>query len=111
MLEPIGYIGYVSDLYVYDFIGLVSHEITERRVNEGFSDRWFARFLKDHRPGYVMLRVDELRMNQFIYGGYGDELFTPFERAWFDSAYQSVLRTEVGPRKDWFEILKNVSAP
>jgi len=110
MLEPIGYIGYVSGLYVHDFIGLVSHEITERRLDGGFSDRWFARYLKDYRPTYVMLRVEELRMNDFIYGGYGDGIFTPDERAWFDAEYQSVLRTDVGPSKDWFEIFRLVSA-
>jgi hypothetical protein len=106
MLEPIGLIGYRSGLYVHDFIGLISPRVTEARMREGKSNRWFVKYILSHNPTYVMLRVQELRSNEFLVGGYGDSIFAREERKWFESSYDSVFRTTTGPTVDQFVLFK-----
>lgn len=110
MLEPIGLIGYRSGLYVHDFIGLVSTQVTDARIRAGGSNRWFMKYLSEHHPTYVMLRVDELRMNEFYVGGYGDSIFAGQERTWFQSRFDSVFQTASGPAVDRFILFKSRSA-
>jgi hypothetical protein len=111
MLEPIGLIGYRSELYVHDFIGLISPRVTEARILGGKSNRWFVKYIAAHNPTYVMLRVDELRTNEFLVGGYGDSIFTHLEQTWFESSYDSVFRTAIGPAVDQFVLFRKRPPP
>lgn len=87
MLESIGYIGFVTDMYIYDFIGLISPEVTRARAESGLSNRWFAKFLQAMKPTFVVLRKGEVASNEFLFGGYGDRIFAPEEQNWFASNY------------------------
>jgi hypothetical protein len=107
MLEPIGLIGYVSNLYVYDFVGLVSPAVTNARRESGYSDRWYVRYLQLHSPTYVLLRVFELEENQFGYGsGYGDGIFKGTEREWFEQHYASVFVSSRAQQQNAFVVFK-----
>ena len=105
-LEPIGLIGYLSKLYVHDYIGLVSPAVVVARKAGMNSNRWFVRYLKDRLPTYVILRSEEIRNNEFAYGGYGDGLFTSEEKDWFDKEYQRVIQTSRGPEIDRLVVYK-----
>jgi len=90
MLEPIGIIGYRSQLYIHDFIGLVSPDVTRARESSGRADLWYAEYLRRERPEYVILRGCELQSNRFLYGGYGGSVFDREAKIWFDTAYVRV---------------------
>jgi hypothetical protein len=108
-LEPIGLIGYVSNFYIHDFIGLVSPRVSEARRQSLYSDRWFTAYLKQHVPTYVVLRAHEFYANQFGFGGgYGDGIFTNAEREWFTSNYREVFESSHGPERERFVIFRFV---
>jgi hypothetical protein len=92
LLEPIGAIGYLSGLYVHDFIGLVSPGITEARKAHHFSNRWFFDFISRVGPTFVVLRNEEIGRNEFMFGGYGDSVFTAEEKSLFWKEYRQVYR-------------------
>lgn len=107
MLEPIGLIGYVSNLYIHDFVGLVSPAVTNARRESGYSDRWYVRYLRVHSPTYVLLRVFELQENEFGYGsGYGDGIFKGTEREWFEQHYVSVFLSSRVEQQNAFVLFK-----
>lgn len=113
-LEPIGLIGYVSNLYIYDFIGVVSPGVTEARKSSPHSNRWFAEYIRLHKPSYVVFRAQEFRTNMFGFGGdYGDGIFTDAGRAWFEMAYRRVFESTSGPERERLEMFERVhdSAP
>jgi hypothetical protein len=87
MLEPIGEIGWVSNLYVHDEVGLVSPRILEYRRRFEGSDAWFLQYVKDVRPTYIVLQSREIRDN-LLFMGHGDGIFrNDAERQWFFSHY------------------------
>jgi hypothetical protein len=96
MLEPIGLIGYLSHLYVHDFIGLVSPQVTRARTAAHSSNRWYTRYLRESMPAYVVLREREMNENAFMYGDYGDKIFLPQEAKWFADTYTPVLHSTRG---------------
>jgi len=100
MLEPIGLIGYLSNLYVHDFIGLVSPRVTEGRKATPSSNRWFTRYLKEREPTFIVLRAREIGRNEFLYGGYGDSVFLPAEKEWFALAYGLTFQTTDGESEE-----------
>jgi arabinofuranosyltransferase len=108
MLEPIGLIGYVSGLYVHDFVGLVTPAVVLARESAPGSDRWFMRYVVDHRPAYVVLRDEELRRNEFLFAGYGDGIFRGMEKAWFEQYYAEVFAVREGPPKDQLIVFKRL---
>jgi len=100
ILEPIGLVGFLSGMRIHDFIGLVTPGVTDARSSSGLSNRWFARYLHEAEPTFIVLRDLEVQRNEFLYGGYGDKVFTPEERKWFDSNYRETFRTTTGPDVD-----------
>jgi hypothetical protein len=92
LLEPIGAIGYISGLYVHDFIGLVSPDVTEARKTHQFSNRWYFDYIEKEKPTFVVLRNVELEKNEFMFGGYNDMIFTGDEQPVFEREYRKVYR-------------------
>jgi hypothetical protein len=87
MLEPIGYIGFFSDRYVYDLGGLVSPSIT--RLRQEFPRDWYTRAIFSFSPDYLVLRDFEIPQNVAFLGG--QRLFeTDQQRADFFSRYQEI---------------------
>lgn len=107
MLEPIGLIGFSTNLYVHDFIGLVSPQITEARKASGCSDSWYMEYVRARRPTYVILRTDELLNNTFTTGGYEGPIFCGGDSAWFSANYEAAFESAVGPRVDWLVVLRS----
>jgi hypothetical protein len=60
-LEPIGHIGYVSQLRIIDEVGLVAPEVRRRRA-EG--DGWYADVVREKRPDFLVFRADFLQQNK-----------------------------------------------
>lgn len=90
LLEPIGYVGWESNLYIDDYIGLVSPQIIEYRKRTPLSDRWYMEYLKDRTPDYVVQRNWEFPRNQ-LFHGHADGMFTePENRKWFIDHYMLV---------------------
>jgi hypothetical protein len=90
LLEPIGYVGWQSRLYIDDYVGLVSPIVISYRRRYPESDAWFMEFLRERRPDYVVLRNYEIPRNALCQG-YGDGLFrTPAEREWFHAHYLQI---------------------
>jgi hypothetical protein len=87
MLEPIGLLGYASNMYIYDFVGLVSPIVTRARKESGLHDTWYQSFLRKTRPEFIVLRKEEIDTNRFLFGGYGEMIFDWPSRQWFDSTY------------------------
>lgn len=95
-LEPIGLIGFTSNLYVHDFIGLVSPQVTIARTAAQFSNRWYSEYLRTSMPTYIVLREREVKEGEFMYGGYRDGIFSPTEAEWFTDKYQLVFTSTQG---------------
>jgi hypothetical protein len=90
LLEPIGYVGWESGLYVDDYIGLVSSRIVAYRQRFAGADSWFMQFVKDTQPDYIVFRNWEVPSNR-LFHGYGDGLFqSEFDREWFELVYKPV---------------------
>jgi hypothetical protein len=88
MLEPIGEIGWASNLYVHDEVGLVSPRILEYRERFNGSDAWFLHYIKDVRPTYIVLQSQEIPDN-ILFLGHGDGIFeNDHERQWFFTHYR-----------------------
>lgn len=109
LLEPIGYIGYNSGLYEYDFIGLVSPEVTFLRQMTPGSNRWFVQLLKHRNPTYVVLRSKEFIGNEFLYAGCQDSVFQAQERTWFAQQYTQVLDTGGLTDKEHLLLFRRIS--
>lgn len=57
-MEPLGYIGYFSQLKTYDFPGMSSREMIQTRQQVGLD--WFA-LIEYLQPNWLVLRPDEAR--------------------------------------------------
>jgi hypothetical protein len=66
MLEPIGYIGFYSNRYVYDLAGLVSPSMTDLRKR--YPEDWYFRAIVSYRPDYLVLRDFEVEKNVCFIG-------------------------------------------
>lgn len=67
MLEPIGYIGFFSDRYVYDLGGLVSPSMIDLRRR--YPADWYTRAIFSLSPDYLILRKFEIERNVCFVGG------------------------------------------
>jgi hypothetical protein len=95
--EAIGYIGYYSERYIWDSVGLVSPQLTDFRKR--FPDnRWFYESLKALRPDYVVLRTYERKENTLF--PEGGPLLSGDAMAWFDAAYR-LEREFTAPNASW----------
>lgn len=90
MLEPIGYIGWHSGLYVHDIVGLVSPRVTGYRLRTPGSDHWFQAYVRDHEPSYIILQRSELPANALFLGHGGAVFVSPEEREWFVAHYRLI---------------------
>jgi hypothetical protein len=106
LLEPIGLIGYLSGLYVYDYTGLVTPKITEMRRSYSYCNRWFIDFVKQNRPIYVVLRSTELEKNEFIHAGYSDGIFTVDEKSWFERSYGKIFESNSSGKEHQLEMFR-----
>ena len=89
-LEPIGYVGWASHLYIHDQVGLVSPRVLEYRRRFEGSDAWFLKYVTDMMPTYVVLQSQEIS-NNLLFLGNGDGIFRgDLERGWFLSHYSEV---------------------
>jgi hypothetical protein len=87
MLEPIGYIGFFSDRYVYDLGGLVSPSLT--RLRQEFPRDWYTRAIFSFSPDYLVLRDFEISQNVAYVGK--QRLFeSDQQRGKFFSRYQEI---------------------
>jgi hypothetical protein len=107
LLEPIGLIGYLSNLYVHDFIGLISPQVTQARKVVPSSNRWYFQYIRQWLPTFIVLREREVHENEFMYGGYGDAIFLPTEKKWFDDEYALVFQTAHGSATERLLIYAN----
>jgi hypothetical protein len=90
-LEPIGYVGWESKLYIDDYIGLVSPSVVSYRRRHLGSDTWFMEYVRDKRPDYLVFRNWEIPRNA-LFHGHGDGLFqNDQERKWFYSNYVEMI--------------------
>jgi hypothetical protein len=91
MLEPIGLVGYMTGLYVHDYVGLVSADVTQRRRIR--SNRWFTVYLKEKAPTFLVLRDEEFTSNQLLHAEYGDGFLDGPDTAWFNDTYERMFVT------------------
>jgi len=90
LIEPIGYVGWESNLYIDDYIGLVSPQVVDYRKHSFLSDRWYMAYIKDRTPDYIVQRNWEHTRNM-LFHGYGEGMFIePDDREWFDKHYLPV---------------------
>lgn len=100
LLEPVGYIGWVSRLYVHDAVGLVSPRVIDYRNRFRGSDAWYAAYIHDMKPSFVLLQNREFDRNT-LFLGHGDGMFrAPESMGWFTSQYR---RVEFPPGSEWQE--------
>jgi hypothetical protein len=60
-LEPLGYIGYFSQLKMYDYPGLSSPEVIAARKKLGSENRNYAKLISELKPNWLVLRPYEIR--------------------------------------------------
>jgi hypothetical protein len=91
--EAIGFIGYYSNRYVWDSVGLVSPRIIEfRRASP--DNAWFAKSIKELRPDYIVLRTYEVEENLLF--PFGGPLMSAGDHAWFQATYDPVREFKAG---------------
>ncbi len=90
MLEPTGYIGWHSGMYVHDIVGLVSPRVTAYRSRTPGSDNWFHAYIRDHEPSFIILQRSELPANALFLGHGGAMFASAEEREWFASHYRLI---------------------
>jgi hypothetical protein len=89
-VEPIGYIGWISNLYIHDYIGLVSPAVIDFRRKHPGSDAWFLEYVREKLPDYIVLRDWEIPSNQ-LFHGFGDGIFQrTSDRSWFAASYSLI---------------------
>jgi hypothetical protein len=90
LVEPIGYVGWESNLVIDDYIGIVSPQIISYRLRFPESDRWYLSFLREQHPDYVVQRNWEFSRNK-LFHGHKDGMFDSDEdRQWFANHYTLV---------------------
>jgi hypothetical protein len=88
LLEPIGIVGWTSEMRVLDEVGLVTPWIAaERRKGDG----WYARVIEREKPGYVVIRRDWLK-GGVEWAGIGAPFMSDAQRDSVMSAYEPVRR-------------------
>lgn len=85
MLEPLGYVGFYSERYLYDLVGLISPELAGIRAED--QPGWPLDVIRRLRPDYLLLRQFEVRDNAFWAAEGGPMFLTDNDRAWFSSNY------------------------
>jgi hypothetical protein len=88
LVEPIGYIGWESNLYIHDYIGLVSPLVVAARKQSPNSDSWFLKYIRDRKPDFIVLRDWEVPRNS-LFHGYSDVMFkSDTDKVWFNTNYE-----------------------
>lgn len=87
MLEPIGYVGWKSQLFVHDIVGIVSPKVIDYRRHHPDSDHWFYAYVRDSLPTFVVLQKWELPENRLFLGHGGGIFSSESEREWFNAVY------------------------
>ena len=109
LAEPIGYIGWESNLYIHDYVGLVSPAVTQCRSSHPTSDFWFLKYIKDVRPTYIVLRNWEIPTGQ-LFQGYGDGIFQEDgDREWFDTNYRETIWNPNASRDSPFLVIYQIA--
>ncbi len=98
-VEPIGFVGWLSNSYIHDPVGIVSPAVTAYRKAFSGSDQWWISYVRSLQPDYVVLRMEEIKSNA-LYLGYGGDLFSgEMNQVWFQENYGEVTwlnRTAIG---------------
>ena len=85
MLEPIGYVAYLSKMKIIDLGGIVDPEIA-RRIKDS-SRPWAIQVMKERSPDYIVLRNYEVRENKFFAAGNQKLFQDDSDREWFKEHY------------------------
>jgi len=93
-LEPLGHIGYVSGLTVYDEVGLVSPLVARRRTQGA---GWYADVVGRLHPDYLVVRDGFFDHNASFSGG-AAPFRSPEELSQVRAAYDVVPTSEPGVR-------------
>jgi arabinofuranosyltransferase len=93
MLEPIGIIGWLSELRVIDEVGLVTPWVAEERSK---ADGWYARVIARTRPDYIVYRQNWLD-GEVSWAGVGAPFTSRAQRDSIMAAYEVVRRRAGGP--------------
>lgn len=108
LLEPIGIVGWTSELRVLDEVGLVTPWIAaERRRGDG----WYGRVIAREQPEYVVIRRDWLA-GGVGWAGIGAPFVSAAERDSVMAAYEPVRRragAALPPGAARLQILRRVS--
>lgn len=64
MLEPLGYIGYYSDLKMLDYPGLASKEMTDARKRYGLGRQ--NQIYRELKPDWLVLRPNEAKRGTYV---------------------------------------------
>ena len=89
-VEPIGYVGWISNLYIHDYVGLVSPAVIDFRRRYSGSDAWFLEYIREKLPDYIVLRDWEIPSNRLFHGR-GDGIFQgTSDRGWFAANYRLI---------------------
>lgn len=112
LVEPIGYIGWESGLYIHDYIGLVSPKVVETRKRFPGSDRWYAEYLRENTPEFVVQRNWEFPHNS-LFHGFGDGMFGEIDREWFTRNYSVVDWNASAHERDsvFLVLFKHIGGP
>src|SRR5262249_55599108 len=76
LLEPIGMVGYRCKLWVIDEVGLVSPQVSRRRLQGA---GWMSDIIRSQRPDWIVIRRSELR-DAKAFAGVGAPFRTLAER-------------------------------
>jgi hypothetical protein len=90
MAEPIGLIGYATDLPMLDEVGLVTPRVVARRLS---GPGWYADLVSERRPRWLVVRFELLESEQG-YAGTGAPFRTVAERAGVFAHYELVWPTQ-----------------
>jgi hypothetical protein len=100
LVEPIGQIGWESNLLIDDYIGIVSPQVIEYRERFSGSDRWYMCFLKEQRPDYIIQRNWEFQRNALFHGFGGPMFGNQEEFAWFMRHYRQASWNALSSSRD-----------
>ncbi len=120
MLEPIGYIGYFSETYIHDEVGLISPSVTDYRSTMG--SHWWWNYIRDKKPTFVVEREQIFDHETFFgpipeadYAAFMDdyELVQSFHYDPANYSHNSVLQriAEMGSTTDYYVFQRKASAP
>ena len=102
LLEPIGMVGYFTDLRVVDEVGLVSPQVARRRTGE---PGWYTDVVRAERPDWLVVRSLVIRKGQ-IFAGAGGPFRSPEEREALLAGYKPA--TSFGDGDQAIEVLERL---